>query len=105
MNIQNLPIERQNNIFYYTAEHPCAKVIKAIFKEQLVVEVDYVEDDDGETTLKETAYNMNIFQINEDTTFMFTQDFNRERVWNNLINLIKNKSIDREELGDHYLDL
>ena len=28
MNIQDLPIELQNKIFYYAAEHPCAKMIK-----------------------------------------------------------------------------
>ena len=27
-NIQDLPIELQNKIFYYAAEHPCAKMIK-----------------------------------------------------------------------------
>ena len=28
--ISNLPVELQNQIFYYYAEHPCAKMIKEI---------------------------------------------------------------------------
>jgi hypothetical protein len=28
MNIQDLPVEIQNKIFYFSAEHPCAKMIK-----------------------------------------------------------------------------
>jgi hypothetical protein len=28
MNIGDLPVEIQNNIFYFSAEHPCAKLIK-----------------------------------------------------------------------------
>ena len=28
MDISNLPVELQNNIFYYYAEHPCARMIK-----------------------------------------------------------------------------
>jgi hypothetical protein len=40
MNIQDLPTEIQNKIFYYAAEHPCAKMIKDIYKERIITEVE-----------------------------------------------------------------
>ena len=33
MNIGDLPVEIQNNIFYFSAEHPCAKLIKIEFND------------------------------------------------------------------------
>ena len=33
MNIQDLPTELQNKIFYFSAEHPCAKMIKQDYKD------------------------------------------------------------------------
>ena len=39
MEINNLPLELQNKIFYYAAEHPCAVMIK-----------EYNEDKDEENS-------------------------------------------------------
>ena len=63
MNIQDLPIELQNKIFYYAAEHPCAKMIKDIYKEKHIHDVEYVLDEDGEETLIETINRVNVFNI------------------------------------------
>jgi hypothetical protein len=48
MNIQDLPIEIQKKIFYFTVEHPCAKMIKDIYKEKHIPDVEYGLDEDGE---------------------------------------------------------
>ena len=32
MMISNLPVELQNKIFYYCAEHPCAKIMKIYYR-------------------------------------------------------------------------
>jgi hypothetical protein len=53
MNIQDLPTEIQNKIFYYAAEHPCAKMIKDIYKERIITEVECHTDIHGDRTLIE----------------------------------------------------
>jgi hypothetical protein len=45
MNIQDLPIEIQNKIFYYYAEHPCARMIKEVYNYKLFKVVDYDVDE------------------------------------------------------------
>ena len=47
MNIHDLPHEIQNKIFYYYAIHPCAQMIKNIFKVVVVASVIDGRDDDG----------------------------------------------------------
>ena len=32
MEIQDLPIDLQNKIFYFSAEHPCAKIMKQAYE-------------------------------------------------------------------------
>ena len=41
MNIVDLPIEIQNNIFYFYAEHPCAKMLKEAMNNYFI---DYKKD-------------------------------------------------------------
>ena len=91
MNIQDLPIELQNKIFYYAAEHPCAKMIKDIYKEEIITEVECHTDINGDRTLIEMEYHINIFQILENVKIVHNQYHELEGHWNNLINLINKK--------------
>ena len=61
MNIQDLPIEIQNKIFYYYAEHPCARMIKEVYNYRLFKVVDYDVDEDGQITLQEMTTHTNYF--------------------------------------------
>ena len=45
MEIQNLPNELQNKIFYFTAEHPCAKMIKDEKDKQRSMMIETVDED------------------------------------------------------------
>lgn len=74
MNIQDLPTELQNKIFYYAAEHPCAKMIKKIHYNYIYKE--------------EQKYNCNYFKISNNKSIIKDQNPECERYWNNLIIMI-----------------
>ena len=104
MNVQDLPIELQNKIFYYTAEHPCAKMIKDIYKEQYIEDVEYGLDEDGEYTLIPTKSRANAFQIESkrNKCLIYGQEPKFQGHWENITELINNRKRYREELGDFF---
>ena len=88
MNIQDLPNEIQNKIFYYYAVHPCAKMIKDIYSN------DFYRG--------EHCYNY--FEISSRKTMIFNQEHKREIYWNNLITMIERRKKYEETLDDQYFD-
>ena len=103
MNIQDLPNEIQNKIFYYYAEHPCAKMIKDIYKKEYVIDVDYGFDEDGDMTLTEIKEKVNTFKISENRFMIYHIDSRYERYWDiRITQNIKDRKEYREILGDHY---
>ena len=91
MNIQDLPTELQNKIFYYAAEHPCAKMIKDINKEKIISELECHTDMNGDRTLIEVDHHINIFETLEHVNIVLNQNHELEGYWNNLINIINKK--------------
>ena len=104
MNIQDLPTELQNKIFYYAAEHPCAKMIKDIYKEKHIPDVDYALDEEGEETLIETINRVNVFKIQNNKVLIYGQESKFQEHWDILVDILKQRKRYREELGDHYVD-
>ena len=58
MNIVDLPIEIQNNIFYFYAEHPCAKMLKEAMNNYFIdyqkIWYHYINSDTAGEVLYET---------------------------------------------------
>ena len=104
MNIQDLPTELQNKIFYYAAEHTCAKMINDIYKEKIISELECRTDMNGDRTLTEVDHHINIFEILEHVKIVLNQNHELEGYYNNLIDIINKKKRYRLELGDHYVD-
>ena len=103
MSIQDLPNEIKNKIFYYYAEHPCAKMIKDIYKEEYINDVDYGLDDDGDMTLTEIEDKVNTFRISENKYMIYHIDSRYERYWDiRITQHIKDRKEYRGILGDHY---
>jgi hypothetical protein len=102
MNIQDLPIEIQNKIFYYYAEHPCARMIKEVYNYKLFKVVDYDVDEDGQITLQEMTIQTNYFRIGKYKNIVLFQNHSREMYWDYLIAKIKRRRTYRELLGNHF---
>ena len=102
MNIQDLPNEMQNKIFYFYAEHPCAKVIKDIYNFDVYEPLFFSADENGRLTMEDIKIPCNIFRIRNLKDIRLSQNPVREIYWNNLIAKIKRVKQYREELGDHF---
>ena len=57
MDINNLPVEMQNKIFYYYAEHPLAKIIKQRVNYMYFKKIENIKDMDH---LLNNNFDMNI---------------------------------------------
>ena len=91
MNIQDLPIELQNKIFYYTAEHPCAKMIKEVYKFDVYVPIILSADEHGRLKVEDISIPCYIFRISNQKNIILSQNPISEIFWNNLITKIKRK--------------
>ena len=96
MNIQDLPIELQNKIFYYTAEHPCAKMIKKIYKYDVYEPLFFSADENGRLQLVDIKIPNNIFRIRNLRDIRLSQNPVREIYWNNLITKLKNRKLNKD---------
>jgi hypothetical protein len=93
MNIKDLPTELQNKIFYYTAEHPCAKMIKDIYKYDVYEPLFFSADENGRLTMEDIKIPCNIFRIRNLKKITLSQSPISEIHWNNLITKIKKRKI------------
>jgi hypothetical protein len=66
-------------------------MIKDIYKEKHIPDVEYGLDEDGEETLIETINRVNVFKIQNNKVLIYGQEPKFQGHWENITMLIKNR--------------